>query len=109
MFKHVLTQQVTYETLLLKRRRMLHRSVAQTIERVFEGRLTEYVQTLYHHVRLAEEWEKMVTYGQSVADKAQRLSQFQEAVVVLDEVTDCSASTSPQSFLRILPGRYSSR
>jgi tetratricopeptide (TPR) repeat protein/class 3 adenylate cyclase len=88
LFKHVLTQQVTYETLLLKRRRMLHRSVAQTIERVFEGRLTEHVQTLYHHVRLAEEWEKMVTYGQSVADKAQRLSQFQEAVVVLDEVTD---------------------
>ena len=88
LFKHVLTQQVTYETLLLKRRRMLHRSVAQTMERVFEGRIKEHIQTLYHHVRVAEEWEKMVSYGQSVADTAQRLSQFQEAVAILDEVTD---------------------
>lgn len=88
MFKHVLIQQVTYETLLLKRRRMLHRLVAQTMERVFEGRLTEHIQTLYYHARVAEEWEKMVSFGQSVADKAQRLSQFQEAVAILDEVTD---------------------
>ena len=88
VFKHVLTQQVTYETLLLKKRRMLHRSVAQTIECVFEGRLIEHFQTLYHHVRVAEEWEKVVSYGQSVADQAQRLSQFQEAVAILDEVTD---------------------
>ena len=87
LFKHVLTQQVTYETLLLKKRRLLHRSVAQTIERVFEGRLTEHIQTLYHHVRIAEDWEKLVAYGQSVADQAQRLSQFQEAVAILDEVT----------------------
>ncbi len=95
LFKHVLTQQVTYETLLLKRRRMLHRLVAQTIERVFEGRLTEHIQTLYHHVRISEEWEKVVSYGQSVADTVQQLSQFQEAVAILDEVTDA---------LRRLPG-----
>ena len=88
LFKHVLTQQVTYETLLLKKRRLLHRLVAQTMERVFEGRVTEHVHTLYHHVRVAEEWEKVVSYGQSVADKAQRLSQFKEAVVTLDEVID---------------------
>ena len=88
LFKHVLTQQVTYETLLLKKRRMLHRLVAQTMEHVFEGRLTEHIHTLYHHVRVAEEWEKIVSYGQSVAEKAQRLSQFQEAVAILDEVTD---------------------
>jgi predicted ATPase len=31
VFKHVLTQQVTYETLLLKTRRMLHRSVASSM------------------------------------------------------------------------------
>ncbi len=87
LFKHVLTQQVTYETLLLKKRRMLHRLVAQTMERVFEGHLSEHVHTLYHHVRVAEEWAKAVSYGQSVADRAQRLSQFQEAVATLDEVT----------------------
>jgi len=88
LFKHVLTQQVTYETLLLKKRRMIHRLVAQTMERVFENRLSEHIHTLYHHVRVAEEWEKVVSYGQSVADKAQHLSQFQEAVAILDEVTE---------------------
>lgn len=86
VFKHVLTQQVTYETLLLKKRRTLHRSVAQAMELLFEGRLTEHTRTLYRHFRIAEEWEKVVFYGQSVADQAQRLSQFQEAVGILDEV-----------------------
>ena len=88
VFKHVLTQQVTYETLLLKKRRVLHHLVAQTMECVFEGRLSEHIDALYHHFRVAEEWEKVVFYGQSVADKTRRLSQFQEAAAILDEVTE---------------------
>lgn len=87
-FKHVLIQQVTYESLLIKKRRMLHRLVAQTMERLFAGRVSEYLNNLYHHFRMAEEWEKVVFYGQALAEKTQRLSHFQEAIIILDDTTE---------------------
>ncbi|MDC8448355.1 MAG: AAA family ATPase [Nitrospira sp.] len=87
-FKHVLIQQVTYEALLIKKRRMLHRLVGQTTERLFAERASEYLNSLYYHFRMAEEWGKVVSYGQALAEKTQQLSQFQEAVTILDDVTE---------------------
>jgi predicted ATPase/class 3 adenylate cyclase len=87
-FKHVLIQQVAYEGLLIIKRQRLHRMVAQTIERLYSERVSEYLNILYHHFRIAEEWEKVASYGQALAEKTQRLSQFQEAVTILDEATE---------------------
>ena len=67
---------------------MLHRLVAQTTERLYAERISEHLNALYHHFRLAEEWGKVVSYGQALAEKTQRLSQFQEAVTILDDTTD---------------------
>ncbi len=87
-FKHVLIQQVAYQALLIKKRRMLHGLVAQATERVYAERISEHLNVLYHHFRMAEEWEKVVFYGQALAEKTQRLSQFQEAVTILDDATE---------------------
>ena len=87
-FKHVLIQQVAYEILLVRKRQRLHRLVAQAIERLYSERISEYLNVLYHHFRIAEEWAKVVSYGQALAEKMQRLSQFQEAVTILDDATE---------------------
>lgn len=87
-FKHVLIQQVVYEALLKNKRRMLHGLVAQTIERVYAERVSEHLNVLYHHFRMAEEWGKVVFFGQALAEQTQRLSQFQEAVTILDDATE---------------------
>ena len=87
-FKHVLIQQVAYESLLVKKRRLLHGLVAQTTERVYAQRISEHLNVLYHHFRMAEEWGKVVFYGQALAEKTQRLSQFHEAVTILDDATE---------------------
>jgi predicted ATPase len=54
VFKHVLTQEVTYETLLLQKRKELHGLVGQAIEDLYQERIEEQVNLLYHHFNLAE-------------------------------------------------------
>src|SRR4030095_5961087 len=57
-FKHALTHEVAYSTLLTERRRTLHARVVETIEVLFADRLAEHVEQLAHHSFPAEAWEK---------------------------------------------------
>jgi transcriptional regulator with AAA-type ATPase domain/tetratricopeptide (TPR) repeat protein len=61
-FKHALTHDVTYGTLLEDRRMDLHRRIVGAIERVHPDRLTEHVERLAYHAVQGEMWEKAVTY-----------------------------------------------
>ena len=70
LFKHALTHEVTYATLLDERRRALHRLVAQAIEDVYADRLAEHVEVLAHHWLVAEEWEKALEYLDQAGERA---------------------------------------
>ena len=85
-FKHVLTQEVAYQTLLLQRRKVLHDQVGKAIEELYKDRFEEQVNLLCHHFSLAENWPKAVYYGRQVAEKATRLCQYHEAVTMLEQI-----------------------
>jgi class 3 adenylate cyclase/tetratricopeptide (TPR) repeat protein len=89
IFKHAFTQAVAYETLLLKRRKVLHGLVGKAIEELYQERIEEHVDLLYHHFYLAENWPKAVAYGRQAANRAYRLSQFHEAVTLLEQAQTC--------------------
>jgi class 3 adenylate cyclase len=55
MFKHPLTQEVVYKGLLKRERREIHEQVARVMERLFEGRLSEFYETLAYHFTLGSE------------------------------------------------------
>src|SRR5438552_5069729 len=61
-FKHALTHEVAYGTLLGDRRRTLHARIVEAIERLFAGRLTEQVEQLAHHAVRGEVWDRAITY-----------------------------------------------
>src|SRR5215472_4283364 len=48
-FKHALTHEVTYGSLLLERRRLLHAHIVETLERIAGDRVVEEVERLAHH------------------------------------------------------------
>ena len=79
-FKHALTHQVAYGSLLQERRRALHVRIMETIERMYPDRGAEHVDRLAHHAFLGEEWAKAVTYLQQVGLKAAARSAHGEAV-----------------------------
>ncbi|MBI2325417.1 MAG: AAA family ATPase, partial [Chloroflexi bacterium] len=57
-FKHAVTQEVAYNTLLVRRRAELHRRVAGAMERVLGEQLREFYPALAHHYLLGEVPEK---------------------------------------------------
>jgi class 3 adenylate cyclase/tetratricopeptide (TPR) repeat protein len=79
-FKHALTHEVAYGTLLQERRKALHARIVDAIERSYPDRLTEHVELLAHHTVRGEVWEKAVTYLRQAGAKASARSANREAV-----------------------------
>jgi tetratricopeptide (TPR) repeat protein len=89
IIKHAMTQEVVYETLLLQRRKVLHGLVGEAIEELYADRIKEQYELLAHHYGLAEDWEKAVHFGRLAAEKAHKLSQFQQAITLYEQATEC--------------------
>jgi tetratricopeptide (TPR) repeat protein len=70
MFKHALTHDVAYESVLHDRRRALHRTIGLAIEELYADRLAEFYETLAHHFGRAEEWGQALDYHERAAAKA---------------------------------------
>jgi class 3 adenylate cyclase len=84
-FKHALTHDVAYGSLLQDRRRELHAKVVETIESLYADRLTEQIERLAHHVFKGEVWEKAVGYLRQAGAKAFARSANREAVAYLEQ------------------------
>jgi predicted ATPase len=69
-FKHALTQEVAYGSLLTDRRRAIHARIVAEIERLQGDRLLEHVERLAHHALRAELWDKALRYGRQAGAKA---------------------------------------
>ncbi len=80
IFKHHLTREAAYNGLLKKDRRVFHRQVAETLERLYPDRMEEQVGLLAHHWERAEEPEKAIHYLLRAADRARRLGASLEAI-----------------------------
>jgi tetratricopeptide (TPR) repeat protein len=83
-FKHVLTQEVAYDTLLEHQRQALHATAARAIARHYQLNLDEHLERLAHHYSRAEEWPAAVDHGIRAADRSNSLSQFADALAMLD-------------------------
>jgi len=69
-FKHALTHEVTYATLLHDRRRGLHARIVTAIEQLHSDRLGEQMELLAHHAVRGEAWAKAVVYLREAGAKA---------------------------------------
>jgi class 3 adenylate cyclase len=79
-FKHALTHEVTYGTLLQDRRKALHARIVGAIERSYSDRLTEHVERLAHHALRGEAWDKAVDYFRQAGQKVAARSAYREAL-----------------------------
>jgi tetratricopeptide (TPR) repeat protein len=84
-FKHALTQQVAYETLLQERRRALHARIAEALEALAGERVAEQVERLAHHVLRGEVWAKALAYCRQAGEKSLARSAHREAVEYLEQ------------------------
>lgn len=101
MFKHALTHDVAYSTLLLERRKALHRIVAAAIEELYADRLPEHYEALAHHYYEGQEWEKALDYLVKAGDKAaaafanqNALDYYARALEVCERLGDVPVETT---------------
>ncbi len=80
LFRHILTREVAYESLLYADRRRLHRRIGESIESQRVGRLGEYWEVLAYHFSLAEAWEKALDYHLKAAHRAQEVYANEDAI-----------------------------
>jgi tetratricopeptide (TPR) repeat protein len=88
VFKHALTRDVVYESILTKKKKRLHEEIGSAVEELYADRIEEQYELLAHHYALSEHWEKAVHFGRLAAEKASKLSQFQQAVTIYEQTLE---------------------
>ena len=99
IFKHALTHEVAYNSVLLERRRVVHERAAQTIEGLFLERLPEHYHVLAHHYSRSGNTAKAVDYLHRAGQQAVERSAYAEASSHLTTALDL-LTTLPESRAR---------
>jgi class 3 adenylate cyclase/tetratricopeptide (TPR) repeat protein len=84
-FKHALTQEVAYNSLLLQRRKELHCLVAAAIEELYASRMPEFYGLLAYHYERGEEWERALNYLRRAAERCRGIDAYREEAFQLGQ------------------------
>jgi len=95
IFKHILTQEVAYNSLLIKRRKEIHENIGKAIETIYTERLVEFYEMLAYHYSKGENFEKAANYLKLSGIKSvgkhspsEAFHYYQEALKVLKQLPE---------------------
>ena len=95
IFKHILTQEVAYNSLLTKRRNEIHENIGAAIETIYSDRLEEFYEMLAYHYSKSENLQKAAHYLKLSGIKAvgmhspvEALHYYQEALKALKQLPE---------------------
>ena len=99
VFRHALTQEAAYGSLLERYRRGWHGVIGQALEQLYAERSPEVAELLAFHFGLSNETEKALDYAILAGERAQRrwansqaLAFFEQALHRLDAATESEAN-----------------
>ena len=108
LFKHALTQEVAYGSVLHERRKALHEQTAKAVEALYHERLDDHYSDLAYHYSRSENAQKAVEYlhlagQQSVQRSAnvEAISHLTTALVLLKTLPDTLERTQQELTLQI--------
>jgi class 3 adenylate cyclase/tetratricopeptide (TPR) repeat protein len=99
-FKHALTHEVAYGSLLQERRRLLHARIVEALEALAPDRLTEQVERLAQHALRGEVWDKALAYFRQAGEKAMMRSAYREAVGYFEQALSALAHLPQERDIR---------
>ncbi len=100
-FRHALTREAVYATLLARERQTLHRTIGETLERMYADSIDPHVAELADHFHTAGVWDKAQQYSQRAGERARAIYALPEALTHLTRALDSSQrqSHAPSSAL----------
>jgi class 3 adenylate cyclase/tetratricopeptide (TPR) repeat protein/ribosomal protein L40E len=109
IFKHALTREVVYDSILTKRKKRLHEDIGQAIEEIYTERLEEFYEMLAYHYSKSENPEKAYKYLKLSGYKAIRnysnweaFRSYREAIEVLAKMPKAEGNKREQIEVRLL-------
>jgi tetratricopeptide (TPR) repeat protein len=87
-FRHALTHEVVYRSLLQERRSALHARVLTAFEAMYAGHLGPHVERVAYHAIQGRLWEPAVRYLRESGLKAASRSAYQEAVKFFEQALE---------------------
>ena len=100
-FKHALTHDVAYGSVLQERKRALHATIVEAIERLYHDRLAEQIELLAHHALRGALAEKAVRYLRQAGERAAARSANREAVQYFEQALGVIGELPPSRQTRI--------
>jgi class 3 adenylate cyclase/tetratricopeptide (TPR) repeat protein len=88
VFKHALTQEVAYNSLLIERRKQLHERAGQALESLFADQLDDHLSQLAHHYSHSNNADKAIEYLGRAGQQAMQRSAHQDAIGNLTAAID---------------------
>ena len=80
IFKHALTQEVVYDSILTKRKKSYHEEIARAIEELYRDTIEHYYGMLAEHFIDSENYEKGAAYSKLTSKRAERTGSLNEAI-----------------------------
>ncbi|MFC1858215.1 adenylate/guanylate cyclase domain-containing protein [Thermodesulfobacteriota bacterium] len=88
VFKHALTQEVVYDSILTSRRKRLHNKIGEAIEKLYPHKLQEYYGILIEHYIKSENYEKSAEYSLMAGQQAIRAGNIDNAIAYGEKQVD---------------------
>jgi class 3 adenylate cyclase/tetratricopeptide (TPR) repeat protein len=79
IFKHALTRDVVYDSILRKRRKALHGRVGDAIEELYKDNINQHYEALAEHYIASENYERGAAYSKLSAKKSEKAGSFKDA------------------------------
>ena len=80
IFKHALTQEVSYNSVLLERRKQLHERIGAALKKLYANSIDDHLDELAHHYSRSGSALKALEYYERVGRQAAQRSAYTEAV-----------------------------
>jgi class 3 adenylate cyclase/tetratricopeptide (TPR) repeat protein len=71
VFKHALTRDVVYDSILMKTRQQIHQKIGNAIEELYRDKIDEHFEALVNHFSASENYRKVADYSRLVCKKAE--------------------------------------
>jgi class 3 adenylate cyclase/tetratricopeptide (TPR) repeat protein/ribosomal protein L40E len=111
IFKHALTQEVAYNSLLLKKRKEIHEKIGMAIEELYSSRLEEFYEILVYHYsksdNLGKTYQFLKLSGEKLAKNYanwEAIDLYKEALTVLNKLPKNRENSKKQIEIYVLMG-----
>ena len=100
IFKHALTREVVYDSILSRKRKHLHEIIANAMEEVYKDNISAHYGVVAGHLIAGEKYEKGAGYSKLEARKYQKAGSFRDAIGYQKRCIDCLEKLSKTDVIR---------